>query len=1207
MHNNQVKTNKGLPIEFRDHGFLLDYVKDTHSRIVVRKCTQVGASFSTNIKMLHLGSQAPLTTIYCVDPKTEIMTDKGWRFYYDLKVGDNIITLNMSTGKSEWKPLNEIFVKEYSGKMISWEGRNISALSTPDHKWPVHNGNDKFFFKQTQELNQEHLYIPKSVEYNNQQKIKYDNDFVRLFAWIYTEGYYPKSKSTGKLNRSVTRIVIVQSFIHNKKYCNELEALFDRMKIDYRYDVMKNGCRSYVIKGTIPLKIRSMFPNKKPTAEFIRLLTAEQLNIFIDTSINADGWTDKHKTRAFIQKDKDIIDVFSLACVLAGYSISVQKQNSKDDCYVVKIIKYKNVHVNQIGRAGKKQTVNYNGVVWCPSTDNGTFLAKRNHTVYWTGNTLPTSSEAKNFVLTKFDPMVERSPGLLDMVTKVVLRERVLYNSVVKRIGPSYYFFRGCVDEQTEVLTCRGWQTRSTIKTGEKLPTINMDTGYLDIQKVNSISEYDVDEELVKISGKNTDMLLTKDHRCLLRSRRTGKLQIKRARNLKTESSDYIPFDTNGLCQLSSINISPEIFKIIGWVLSEGSYWTKHYNKQLLSGIKRYGYPKITVTQKKNYKELIENLDTAGIVYNIKKPNAGIGKIELGHVISRKIIDLFPNKKLTASILFKLNRLQLQALFDGLMLGDGSADGRKFYQSDKSFCDAFQVLVSLLGKASRVFEKKVYDNTYSKKTKFVVSVKDIKSSHRFKLKKEDYVGKVWCPSTNNGTIIIRRNGKVQLTGQSWTTWGAQSIDADVLVVDELDFQKPNVRQMWEERTEGSASLDIVYWIGYPSIPNYGIEELYESSDKRMWFIECGHCHKRQVLEFPDNVDMDKEIYICKFCKKELSDEMRRKGIWKITEPGRDIHGYWINKLMAPWIPASKIIGRFKKDTPKKFYNYTLGLPYVSKETELSDAVIQKTMIEEEELALIRAQEDVRVLIGIDQGDIFHMLVAIATPTMIVVVAAEQLRNEEGLKKRLEFYKPDMVVMDMFPNRHTAKKLCKEYGLNKFFMAKERNWTETSKARNYWNLNRATSEVGLERTESIDAMIEYIMKGAIKFRRTIPRLIHIDKKDPGVIQQLKNLVPDTQERHGRLRRVFKSVGPEHYGHALNFIVTAAHIVFPGWMSREALIPSSYLHNLKKKKPKPWYIKDFEERTRGLNPHDAIIIKPGGEIVEPEGDDWFPRAC
>lgn len=442
---------------------------------------------------------------------------------------------------------------------------------------------------------------------------------------------------------------------------------------------------------------------------------------------------------------------------------------------------------------------------------------------------------------------------------------------------------------------------------------------------------------------------------------------------------------------------------------------------------------------------------------------------------------------------------------------------------------------------------------------------------------------------------------------SWTTWGAQSIDADVLVVDELDFQKPEIRQMWEERTGGAASQDIIYWIGYPSIPNFGIEELYESSDKRMWFIECGHCHKRQVLEFPDNIDMDKEVYVCKFCRGELSDDMRRKGLWKATKPGSLIHGYWINKLMAPWIPASKIIERFRKDTPKKFHNYTLGLPYVSKETELSDKVLQESMIEETEFAMIKANEDVKVLIGVDQGDIFHMMVAIATPRVLVVIAAEQLRTEDELLARLKYYNADLVVMDMFPNRHTAKKLCTDYGTTKFFMAKERNWSDTSKQRHYWQLNRATSEVGIERTESLDAMIECIMKGFIRFRRTIPRLTTLDKQDPGVLQHLKNLVPDTQERHGRMRRVFKAIGPEHYGHALNFIVTGAHIVFPGWLSKDSLVPSSFLGSGNKKE-KPWYLKEFEEMTQSLNPNDVIIIKPGGEIIEPNSEDYFnPREC
>lgn len=1206
IQKNKVRTNKGLPVEFRDHGFLLDYVKDAHNRIVVRKCTQVGASFSTNLKMLHLGDQMALTVIYCVDPETEIMTENGWKFYYDLKVGDKIITLNMSTGKSEWKSLNEIFVKDYDGDMISWEGRNISALSTPDHKWPLHNGDNKLFFKQTQQIDNKELYIPKAVEHNNKQKKKYSDDFVELFSWIYTEGYYPRSEGKGKVFRDLTRIVIIQSYKKNKKYCNDLELLFKRMNISYkRYVVKHSDCYSYVIKGKVPLNIRKIFPEKKPTAEFIRSLTVKQLNIFIDVSINADGWVDKGGTRAFIQKDKDIVDVFSLACVLAGLPISVQKRSGKDDCYVVRIIKYKNVYTNQIGRAGIKKRVKYKGVVWCPSTDNGTFLAKRKHTVYWTGNTLPTSTDAKNFVLSKFDPMIERSPGLFQMVTKVALRQKILYNSVVKRIGPSYYFFRGCVDDKTEILTRRGWQTHDTMREGEAIPTVNMKTKEIEIQSVNKLHKYDVNENLLHFKNGTVDMLLTKDHRCLLESRRTGKLSIKRARNIKPRSSDYIPMHSNGYHGGADNNVA--FSKILGWVIGDGTYWTERCKKHLKLGVKFYEYPRVDIIQKKNCVELEDDLKKAGISFYIKKTSNGVNRYVLSRSVSKRIKAALPGKRMPIETLFKMSYACLRELYNGLMASDGSKRN-VFYQSDIETMNMFQVLVSLLGKSSNVTKRKKgrAGDSFGKKDKYTAFIREKKKSNKFTIKERKYKGVVWCPETDNGTIIIRRNGKVQLTGQSWTTWGAQSIDADVLVVDELDFQKPDVRQMWEERTEGSSSQDIIFWIGYPSIPNFGIEELYESSDMRKWFIECGHCYKRQVLEFPDNIDMKTEKYVCKFCRKELSDDMRRKGIWKATNPGKNIHGYWINKLMAPWIPANKIVHRFRNDLPKKFHNYTLGLPYVSKETELDDNTINKALISDEMVNKFKDQGDYKVLCGIDQGDIFHMVIALANYDSVIIVAAEQVKNEEELKKRLRYYGVDLVIMDMFPNRHTAKKLCNDFGPNKFFMAKERNWTQTSKDRHYWKLNRATSEIGLERTESLDSMIEYIQKGVVKFKNSIPRLLNKDKKDPGLIQQIKNLVPDTQERFGKMRRVFKAVGPEHYGHSMNFIIAACHIAFPGWMNREAIIKSSYLNDLKSKKIKPWYIKEFEEKCRGLNPNDSIIIKPSGEVIEPE-DDFSIRNC
>lgn len=438
---------------------------------------------------------------------------------------------------------------------------------------------------------------------------------------------------------------------------------------------------------------------------------------------------------------------------------------------------------------------------------------------------------------------------------------------------------------------------------------------------------------------------------------------------------------------------------------------------------------------------------------------------------------------------------------------------------------------------------------------------------------------------------------------SWMEHGAQSIDADVLVVDELDFQKPNVKNMWEERIEGSSSLGVIYWVGYPSIPGFGIEEIYESSDQRMWYIECNYCQKRQTLTWPDSIDFVKEIYHCKYCKHELTNEMRRRGMWKAKFPGREIHGYYINKLMAPWISAAHIINRFKIDTPKKFYNFTLGLPYLNKKSDITDEVISRNMVDEDEFMNFKKTVGTKVIVGIDQGDIFHMLVVLANSNGLMLASSEELRSEDDVLSKLKFYHPDICVMDMNPNRHTAKKLREDYGRDKLFMGNEKNWSENMGSdRSYFKLNRSNGEIAIERTESLDEMIELIVSNKIKFRRTVPKLKGSDKQSPGIIEMIKNLVPDLVEQHGKMRRVYKAVGPDHYGHALNFAIIGANILFPD-LRLHRFGQNTLLAPIPEPIKKPWYHEDFERRVQSFAGIDSIIIKPEGRSMTPE--DIFPR--
>lgn len=418
---------------------------------------------------------------------------------------------------------------------------------------------------------------------------------------------------------------------------------------------------------------------------------------------------------------------------------------------------------------------------------------------------------------------------------------------------------------------------------------------------------------------------------------------------------------------------------------------------------------------------------------------------------------------------------------------------------------------------------------------------------------------------------------------SWVVWKAQSIDADILVVDELDFQKSDIRSMYEERLEGAGSKDVIYWIGYPSIPNYGISDLYEKSDQREWFIQCSHCKIWQTLEWPKSISRQKQTYVCKECRKDLSNEDRKRGVWRARYPGRAIHGYSINKLMAPWVPAKRIIKSFMEDTPKHFHNFTLGLPYLEKRNELTDEMLRAATINEELFQNIKSEH---VVCGIDQGDQFHLIAGTVSSDHAIVFGAEICNTPKELEDRLSYYKPELIIIDMLPDKHTAKMIQAKYGTEKFLLANLRNWSEASTTRLHYEIKRGSGIINVERTESLDYLFQSITDTFIKFKDNTPFL-------QMVFKHLKNLIPDYEERYSRVRKVWKKVGADDYAHALNFFFLGCQILFPEREFLETRLVPSISSETVMPGSKSWVEQDFEKTIRRIaNPDSVIVIPPKG---------------
>src|SRR5690606_30075880 len=127
---------------------------------------------------------------------------------------------------------------------------------------------------------------------------------------------------------------------------------------------------------------------------------------------------------------------------------------------------------------------------------------------------------------------------------------------------------------------------------------------------------------------------------------------------------------------------------------------------------------------------------------------------------------------------------------------------------------------------------------------------------------------------------------------------AVMVPADVVMVDEMDLANQSVVEDLASRLKHSKYKGQWYFSN-PSRPLVATDLLWRRSDQREWHVTCSHCAEEQPLTYWDNVDKERKIFVCRRCHSELTDEDRRMGRWKPTnpEPDGDWHGYHISHLM----------------------------------------------------------------------------------------------------------------------------------------------------------------------------------------------------------------------------------------------------------------------------------------------------------------------
>ena len=325
----------------------------------------------------------------CLSDDTEILTEDGWRPHHQVHERSIIATFNMNSHHIEYLPVKKMFSRDYSGVMYNLRNRITDQLLSPAHrivrcKYPY--GSENYVFETVEDAisSKSPIIVPVGSKGNQNGVEELDDDMVKLMAWIIADG------SCDKNGRGIGRVTIYQSKIVNPQKHSEITDICKRLNLtysEYKNDgVLGQPVDRFRFSSDANKFIYELFGSDKVKGlKYIPLpllkMNTRQSLLFLETYLKADGCGN-----VIVTVHREILDGIVHIAANAGFCTSVSIRSnplgsiSKKQQFSIRLVE------NNLSSISNIDIVDYKGVIWCPSTDNGTVIARRNGKVFITGN-----------------------------------------------------------------------------------------------------------------------------------------------------------------------------------------------------------------------------------------------------------------------------------------------------------------------------------------------------------------------------------------------------------------------------------------------------------------------------------------------------------------------------------------------------------------------------------------------------------------------------------------------------------------------------------------------------------------------------------------------------------------------------------------------------------------------------------------------------
>jgi len=314
----------------------------------------------------------------CVDEETECLTENGWKRHDRIVAGEKIATVDWRDNRLEYLEPLALIAYDFDGEMYVLRNRTQEQWVTPRHKVmrKLFNSDNRWVLEDIEAVVElkSPVIVPNAWETASVHEV--DDDLVELLAWVVAEGNFDFSGGR-------RRVSLWQS-TGNHENAAAIERVLTTLGLSW-HERLQTGtyanhpvCRYRLNAEGSELVLR--YTTRKCVPPLIRTLSARQIRLFLDTYIRGDGSIEPNGRIRICTNDQENLDALQELCVLAGYGSTVHTR-ADSGVQMLNIVRNRETYIQLVQRRA------YRGKVWCPTTRNGTFIARRRGKTFVTGNT----------------------------------------------------------------------------------------------------------------------------------------------------------------------------------------------------------------------------------------------------------------------------------------------------------------------------------------------------------------------------------------------------------------------------------------------------------------------------------------------------------------------------------------------------------------------------------------------------------------------------------------------------------------------------------------------------------------------------------------------------------------------------------------------------------------------------------------------------